>query len=174
MLSNLVRSILIAASTIFGLAQILRGEFYSGALFLMAAALLIYGHFRAGPVWLIFRQLKRDEIGKAERLLNTIKNPELLAKQQRAYYWFSKALIEDNKSNFEQAEFSYDEALRLGLRTSNDTSIAWLKLAHISYRLGRYEEAETRVQQASKLTHHEGLDEEIRGLQNALASKLGS
>jgi tetratricopeptide (TPR) repeat protein len=171
MFNNTVRFILIAACLLIGIVNLLRNEFYFAALFFITGALFAYGYFRYGSVWLAFQHLKNGEMVKAERLLDAIKNPQLLSGQQKAYYFFSKGLIEENRNNLDLAESCLKQALSAGLRTTNDTSLANLNLADIYYRKGMLSEARDRLKDASKLPHKQQVAEEIQKLKDALDAK---
>jgi tetratricopeptide (TPR) repeat protein len=156
------------ACLLIGIVNVLRHELYFAALFFAAAVLFTYGYFRYGSVWQVFQHIKTGEMTKAERLLDSIKNPQLLSGQQKAYYYFSKGLIEAHRNNLDAAESCLKQALDLGLRTANDTSIANLNLANIYHRKGMFDEARGRLKQASELRHKPQLDEEIQKLKNTL------
>ena len=146
----------------------LRNEFYFAASFFAAAGLLAYGYFRYGSVWVVFQHIKSGELTKAEKLLDAIKNPQLLSGQQKAYYFFSRALIEEHRNNLDVAESCLKQALELGLRTANDTAIANLNLANIYYRKGMFNEARDRLKEASGLPHKPQVAEEIQKLKQTL------
>ncbi|HEY6077403.1 MAG TPA: hypothetical protein VIW29_01285, partial [Polyangiaceae bacterium] len=57
---------------------------YVGFVWLGAAALLGYGYFKYGSVWLAFRQVARGRMDHAARLLEQVKRPEALGSQDRA------------------------------------------------------------------------------------------
>jgi hypothetical protein len=136
MFSNKVRIVLIVACIGVGAINVARGTVGLSIVFFAAGALLIYAYVRGGPVWLLFRHVRGGNLRKAERLLRTIRNPELLAAGQRAYYFFTKGMIEEDKHDLDAAESSYLQALKIGLRTTNDAAVVNWRLADIYWGKG--------------------------------------
>jgi hypothetical protein len=137
-------------------------------MFFTGGALLTYGYVRYGPVWLLFRHVRRGDLPKAERLLGTIKNPGRLAAEQQAYYYLSKGMIEENRRDPDAAESSYLRALEVGLRATNDAAVANWRLADIYYRKKMVDEAKARIVRVSALPHEQGIDVEIEKLKAAI------
>ncbi len=164
MFSNSLRLILIIISLLFGVYQFFKGELYSGYLFLVAALFLIYGFFRYGSVWSAFQQIKNSKNTKVENLVNSVKYPNLLSNQQKAYYFFTKAVLEQDKNNLDEAEFFYIQAIEKGLKTSNDEAIANLNLAHIYREKKMSDLAQSRLQKTIELPHKKEVDKEIQKL----------
>jgi len=162
MFSNSLRLILIIISLLFSAYQFFKGELYLGCLFATAALLLIYGLFRYDSVWSAFQQIKKGKNTEAENLLNSVKYPNLLSNQQKAYYFFIKAVLEQDKNNLDDAEFFYIQAIEKGLKTSNDEAIANLNLAHIYREKKMIEHAQLKLQNAIELAHKEGVEKEIQ------------
>lgn len=100
-------------------------------LVLLAVGLIVWGYFKNGTVYLAFKQLKKDNHEKAEKLLLKIKYPNLLTKSQKSYYHFIKGFIELHKDNLDVGCKELTQALEIGLRTENDTLIATRTLAAI-------------------------------------------
>lgn len=161
MFNNTIRVLIIAACLLFSIVEMYRNQFLPALLFFIAAALTAYGYIRYGPVWQLSRLVRMGEIKEAEELLNSIKNPNLLSAGQRAYYFFYKGAMEENKNNLDAAQYNFTQALAIGLRTTNDESITNLNLARVYYRQGRLDEARKRLKQASELQHKAAVDVEI-------------
>jgi len=141
-----------------------------GFLFITAALFLIFGFFRYGSVWSAFQQIRKGENAKAENLLNSVKYPNLLSNQQKAYYFFIKAVLEQDKNKLAEAELFYIQAIEKGLKTSNDESIANLNLAHIYYGKKMINLAQSRLQKAIELPHKEEVNREIQKLKLKLGN----
>lgn len=170
MFTNKIRLALIITCLAVGTVSFFYNNFVDACLIWIGAGLFAYGYFRYSSVWLLFRYLRKGRQAKAEKLLNEIKHPELLTKQQMAYYFLSKAIIETGKDNFAEAETYYKQALQTGLRTSNDKSIAILNLANPYYLTGRPSEAIVQLNQSSQFPHKPEVDMEIQKLQQAIFS----
>ena len=134
MLKNKFRILLIVLSFSTGILFYTQEEFLKAFLFIIAGCLFIYGYYRYSNIWLIFNHIKRNEFERAELLLNDIKSIEVLNSQSKAYYYFSKGIVEDNKNNLAEAEKNYLNSLKYNLRTENDKSIINLNLANIYFR----------------------------------------
>ena len=99
----------------------------------LGAVLLWVTHFLFGSVWVAFNALKRGQIQKATNLINSIKRPEWLVKRNRAYYFFTKGLIDLQNKALESGEKNLLEALNIGLEKNTDLALINLNLAHIYY-----------------------------------------
>ncbi len=122
-------------------------EGLSSAWYLYVAALvLIATHFLFGHVWVAFAQLKKGDIDKSERLLSVTTHPNWLLKGHRAYYFFTKGMIELQRKQMKVSEQHLQRAVDLGLRTNNDKALANLNLAHIAFVEKRFQDAHQRLQ----------------------------
>lgn len=116
--------------------------------FYATAAVLLLTHFLFANVWAAFSRLRKGELPEAEVMLNKIRKPEWLAKSPRAYYHFSKGMIELQKKETDPAESHLLRALQLGLRTPNDNAMAALNLSHIYLTKDKKSEARAMLQKA--------------------------
>jgi tetratricopeptide (TPR) repeat protein len=164
MFSNSLRLILIIISLLFGIYQFSKGEIFLPFLSATAVLLLIYGYFRYNNVRSASLHLKNGENSKAEYLINSVKYPNLLSKEQKAYYFFIKAVLEQNKNNLDEAEIFYIQAIEQGFRTSNDEAIANLNLAYIYREKNMIDFAKSRLQKTIEIPHKEEVDKEIQKL----------
>jgi tetratricopeptide (TPR) repeat protein len=171
MFSNTIRLLLILGCLLAGIIGLFRSRPSRSILLFAAAALLAYGYFRYGSVWLISRHVRKGEMDKAERMLGTIKNPQLLAPQQKGYYYLYKGAVEQQKGNLEGAKSSYLDALAEGAMTANNKSIANLNLASIYYRQGMLEQAKERLREAKEVPHKREVEYEIEELGSKLRAE---
>ena len=144
------------------------------AWYLYAAALvLIISHMLFGNVWLAFGLLRKGKMEQAEKLLATIKRPELLVKRNRAYYHFSKGLIYLQKKELKVGEQHLRQAMKLGLQRKNDQALATLNLAHIFYVQKSFVEAASFLEQARSFEPTDlMIKDNIEKLDQALGSIL--
>lgn len=120
------------------------------AMSLMATGLFVYGYFKYGTVYAAFQQVKKGNFKKAEKLISMIKNPENLDKSQKGYYHFIKGLIASEKEEWEPSLLELTKALKIGLRTENDTSIVLLNLANVEFERRNYQNAEEFINKGRK------------------------
>lgn len=164
MFSNALRLIIIIFALLFSIYQFSKNDLLPGILSAAAVLLLVYGYFRYNNVRSASLHLKNGENVKAENLINSVKYPSLFSKEQKAYYFFTKAILEQNKNNFDEAEFLYIQAIEQGFRTSNDEAIANLNLAHIYREKNMIDFAKSRLQKTIETPHKEEVDKEIKKL----------
>ncbi|MDQ3750367.1 MAG: hypothetical protein M3367_15340 [Acidobacteriota bacterium] len=100
--------------------------------------------------------------------MNSVKYPNLLSNPQKAYYFFTKAVLEQDKNNLDEAELFYIQAIEKGLKTSNDEAIANLNLAHIYREKKMINLAQSRLQKTIELPHKKEVDKEIQKLKSEL------
>lgn len=170
MFSNSVRLLLIVISALAAIYHFFQGNLYIGFLFSAGILFLAYGYFRYGSVWSAFQHLTRGNNEKAEQLINSVKYPNLLSKQQKAYYFFAKGILHQNKNNLDEAEKFYLQSLESGLRISNNESIVNLNLANIYHQKGLLDDSNARLHEASVLPHKEQVEKEIQELKIKLES----
>lgn len=164
MFSNSIRLILIGVSILAAILMFYSRNYYPGGLFVISALLFSYGYFRYGAVNKSFQLLQKGENQKAEKLIDSVKHPNLLAKQQRGFYYFTKAIIEQDKGNTDNAEDFYLKALEYGVKTTNNEAIINLHLAKIYLERDLKAKARERLQKAKKLSDKELIINEIEEL----------
>ena len=134
----MIRLALVILFFILGIAiQVMQGIGSAWYLYL-TAFILLATHFLFGNVWAAFSKIQKGKIGEAETLLKQIKKPNWLYKKHRAYYHFIKGMIALQHKELKDGEQHLNKALELGLRNDNDTAMARLNLAHISFVQQRY------------------------------------
>ena len=146
------------------------GNMISTYMVLLGAGLIVSGYFRNGTVFLAFHQLKKENYEKAEQLLGKVFNPDLLKKSQKSYYYFTKGFVDLNKKNMDASYGELIHALKLGLRTENDTSIVTVTLAGIELERGNIEQARNYLRQTKSLKHKPELGSEIERIELELAA----
>jgi tetratricopeptide (TPR) repeat protein len=148
MFTTRIRFVLILLFLIVGIVLQAKNGF-SAAWYLYATSLiLLFTHFAFGNVWAAFSKLRKGKILEAELLINQIKKPEWLVKQNRTYYHFTKGMIALQQKEFSEAEKQLKNAVGRGLRSNNDNALALLNLAHICFVEKRPEDTKDYLQQA--------------------------
>jgi tetratricopeptide (TPR) repeat protein len=152
MFTPFIRIVLIIACLGMAILFYLREDYINSGMVVLAAGFFGYGYFKSGTVYVAFQQLKKENFDKAEKLISKIKNPNNLSKQQKSYYHFTTGIIASEKNEFEFAKSELMNALEIGLRTENDTSIVLLNLADIEYELTEFSSAKEYL---NKLKNYE-------------------
>ena len=79
------------------------------------AVILIAGHFFIGPLRLIQEYMESGDMEGAERILNSIRYPQLLYKPIRSVYYTLKGNLAMMKQDFDGAEKMMKKGLDLGM-----------------------------------------------------------
>ena len=143
-------------------------DYLSMSLMLISCGLFIHGYFKSGTVYIAVQKLKNQDLKKAEELISKIKNPEKLSKGQKSYYHFTKGIIASEKQTWDDAYFQLTEALRIGLRTKNDTSIVLLHLANIELERKNYYKANDFIYNAKQFELQPLVQKEINRIENEI------
>jgi hypothetical protein len=130
MFSKSLRFVLIGVSAAYGLYYLTQGR-WLGYLYLFAGALLIYGYFRYGPVFIAFRHVQRKNFERAASLLAQVRDPDLLSLSQRAYFEFASAAVAEHQGNDTTAERHLRAALEHQFRSENDRALTETVLAQV-------------------------------------------
>lgn len=114
----------------------------------VAALILLATHYLLGMVWIAFNLLKKGKVEQAEDLINQVKKPAWLIRRNRAYYFFTKGLINLQKKELKQGEENLQLALNTGLSNVNDLALVNLNLAHIYYLRKKFDKARNHLEEA--------------------------
>lgn len=82
---------------------LLNWSFHFVLIFLFTAIILVFSHFKHGPILSILLALKKGNISKAQQLLESIQRPQWLNKRYLSYYYFAKALLASHKQDANEA-----------------------------------------------------------------------
>ena len=137
------------------------GSELAGYITLFGVALIVWGYFKNGTVYLAWRAVKKEQFEKAERILNQVRYPELLKKEQRGFYHFARGLIEANRNNSDAAYRNLSDALKFGVRTENNIAIINLNLAGLDFEQGKINEAKEHIKMARTMKYSPALESEL-------------
>ncbi|WCO03604.1 tetratricopeptide repeat protein [Psychroserpens ponticola] len=146
----------------------MKEDYISMSMMLLAAGLIIYGHYRYGTVYIAFQELKKENYDKAEKLISKIKNPDLLSKGQKSYYHFTQGAIASNNDEWEKSYSEWSKAIEIGLRTENDTSIALLNLANVELERKNFDKANDFIAKVRELNLKPLVKSETDRIQNEI------
>lgn len=150
-----VRFLIIVVAIIFGCVELNRGD-RSAYLPFMGAAVLMIGHFRYGPIRPAFIALQRGQYDTARELVGSIRYPDLLSAQSKAYFhWLRGALATIEPADLSLAERELQQAVDGKLRTSNDRCIATAALAEVVSLSKDLDRAKALLDKAAKIPHNE-------------------
>ena len=93
--------------------------------------LVVLSIFKDERIIKAFYHLRKNDMGKAQAILNKIKHPEKLIKSQEAYFYYLNGLVL-SQTQMNQAEKFFKKSLSLGLRTDTDKAVAKLNLAGLA------------------------------------------
>lgn len=112
------------------------------------AAILIFSHFFFGPLRLIQSYMEEGDLEGAEKILNTIKFPNLLYKPIRSVYYTLKGNIAMSKQDFDGAEKMMKKGLDLGMPMKEAEGASMLQMGMIAMQKGNMKQGENYIREA--------------------------
>ena len=112
------------------------------------AALLIFSHFFFGPLRLIQEYMENGDMEGAEKVLNSIKFPNLLYKPIRSVYYTLKGNIAMSKQDFDSAETMMKKGLDLGMPMKEAEGASLLQMGMLAMQKGNIKQGESYIRQA--------------------------
>jgi tetratricopeptide (TPR) repeat protein len=127
-------------------------HYYSGfwpafALYFIGV-ILIAGHFFFGPLRLIQEYMEKGDMEGAEKVLNSIKYPNLLYKPIRSVYYTLRGNVAMMKQDFDGAEKMMKKGLDLGMPMKEAEGASMLQMGMISMQKNDLKQAESYIRQA--------------------------
>ena len=166
MFSLPVRIALIVGASTVGIYLVANGEI-TGYGLLAAAAIFAAGYFRYGPIRPAFMALQRQQFDKAQKLADTIRFPNLLGPEARAYYnWIQGVLSAQDDDNLEHAEEQMSLAIAGPLRTDNDRCVATATLAQIVFQNNEPDRALKILDDAMQINHKDEVNAYLEQVRN--------
>lgn len=162
MLNKIIR--LALAAIIFGLSiwQFVEGNIGNGIMWLLLMSLVVLTYFRNENVLMAFYHLRKNNMDKAQKALNRIKQPEKsLTKGQAAYYYMLMGMIE-SQQGIGKAESLLRKSLGMGLRQKHDQAMVKLQLAGIAIAKRRKREAMVLLTEVKKLDTKGILNDQVK------------
>ncbi|GAB3015345.1 hypothetical protein GCM10027051_18910 [Niabella terrae] len=127
-------------------------NYYSGfwpafPLYLIAL-ILIFGYFFFGPLRLIQDYMENGDLEGAEKILNSVKYPNLLYKPIRSVYYTLKGNIAMSKQDFDGAETMMKKGLDLGMPMKEAEGASLLQMGMLAMQKGNIKQGESYIRQA--------------------------
>lgn len=110
--------------------------------------ILIAGHFFIGPLRLLQDYMENGDLEGAEKVLNSIKFPNLLYKPIRSAYYTFKGQLAMMKQDFEGAEKNMKKGLDLGTPLKEVKGASLLQMGMIALQKNNFKQAESYIRQA--------------------------
>lgn len=134
----------------------------------LCSIFLLWGYYKMSTVALALKELRKNDLDEAQRILDFCTRPEKLLKPQKAYYYFIKGYIAREKDYYDEAIAAYEQALDLGLKVDNDKAIALLSITDIYMLRKDITNAKRYFYRMKDLKVQPGLMEPIRKMQTFL------
>jgi tetratricopeptide (TPR) repeat protein len=148
-------SIIIKYRLYIGLALIAIGVltniyagFWPAFLPYLVGFVLIAGHFFFGPLRLIQEHMEAGDMEGAEKVIATIKFPNLLYKPIRSVYFTLKGNIAMMKNDFDGAELNMRKGLDLGMPMKEAEGASLLQMGMLAMQKNDIRKAEGLIRQA--------------------------
>ncbi len=122
--------------------------FWPAFLPYLAGVVLIFGHFFFGPLRLIQEYMETGDVEGAEKVLGTIKFPNLLYKPIRSVYYTLKGNLAMMKQDFDGAEKNMKKGLDLGMPMKEAEGASLLQMGMISMQRNDLKQGESYIRQA--------------------------
>lgn len=168
MLSKYLRLGLTAALLGLSVWQFIEVEIGNGIMWFLLAVLVLFTYFRNERILQAFWFLRKNDMEKAQKALDRIKNPEAaLIKGQLAYYYMLQGMIQ-SQSGIGKAESYLRKALKTGLRQKHDQAMAKLQLAGIALAKRRKREAQVLLTEVKKLDSRGMLTDQVKMLKQQM------
>ncbi|MEI6947955.1 hypothetical protein V9K67_12230 [Paraflavisolibacter sp. H34] len=98
----------------------------------LIGVILIAGHFFFGPLRLIQEHLESGNTAEAEKIVNSIKFPNLLYKPIRSVYFTLKGNLAMMNQNFDEAEKNMKKGLDLGMPMKEAEGASMLQMGMLA------------------------------------------
>src|ERR1700721_2517001 len=136
------------APLIIGIFTNIYAGFWPAFLPYLIAVLLLFGYFFFGPLRLIQEHMESGDMEAAEKVLNSVKFPNLLYKPIRSAYFTLKANIAMMKQDFAGAEINMKKGLDLGMPMKEAEGASLLQMGMLFMQKNDLRQAESYIRQA--------------------------
>lgn len=142
------RLLLGIALVVLGIVANIYSSFWPAFPLYFIGAILIFGHFFIGPLRLIQEHMEAGDLEGAEKVLNSVKFPNLLYKPIRSAYYTFKGQLAMMKQDFDGAEANMKKGLSLGTPMKEVKGANLLQMGMISLQKGDLKQGESYIRQA--------------------------
>jgi tetratricopeptide (TPR) repeat protein len=131
-----------------GIVVNIYSSFWPAFLPYLVGVVLVAGHFFFGPLRLIQEYMEAGDMEGAEKVLATIKFPNLLYKPIRSVYYTLKGNIAMMKQDFDGAEVNMRKGLDLGMPMKEAEGASLLQMGMLAMQKNDIRKAEGLIRQA--------------------------
>lgn len=131
-----------------GVYVLYSASFWPAFPLLFIGVILVFGHFFFGPLRLIQEHMESGNMEGAEKVLASIKFPNLLYKPIRSVYYTLKGNIAMMKQDFDGAEKMMKKGLDLGMPMKEAEGASLLQMGMLSMQKNDLKQAESYIRQA--------------------------
>lgn len=114
----------------------------------LVGVILIAGHFFFGPLRLIQEHMESGNMEEAQRIVNSIKYPNLLYKPIRSVYYTLKGNMAMMNQDFDAAEVAMKKSLDLGMPMKEAEGASMLQMGMLSMQKNDLRGAERYIREA--------------------------
>jgi tetratricopeptide (TPR) repeat protein len=114
----------------------------------LVGVILIAGHFFFGPLRLIQQHLESGNMEEAQRVLASVKYPNLLYKPIRSVFYTLKGNVAMMNQDFDAAEINMKKGLDLGMPMKEAEGASMLQMGMLSMQKNDLKKAESYIRQA--------------------------
>lgn len=136
------------ALVVLGIVANIYSSFWPAFPLYFIGAILIFGHFFIGPLRLIQEHMEAGDMEGAEKVLNSVKFPNLLYKPIRSAYYTIKGQLAMMKQDFDGAESAMKKGLSLGTPMKEVKGANLLQMGMISLQKGDLKQGEQYIRGA--------------------------
>ena len=136
------------AFVIIGVAVNVYTGFWPAFLPYLIALILLFGYFFFGPLRLIQEHMESGNMEAAEKVLNSVRFPNLLYKPIRSVYYTLKGNIAMMKQDFEGAEKNMKKGLDLGMPMKEAEGASLLQMGMLAMQKNDIRQGESYIRQA--------------------------
>src|SRR5580698_8251135 len=122
--------------------------FWPAFIAYLVAVVLLFGYFFFGPLRLIQEHMESGDMEAAEKVLNSVKFPNLLYKPIRSVYYTLKGNIAMMKQDFDGAEVNMRKGLDLGMPMKEAEGASLLQMGMLAMQKNDIRKAEGLIRQA--------------------------
>jgi tetratricopeptide (TPR) repeat protein len=133
---------------ILGIAANVYAGFWPAFLPYLIAVILLFGYFFFGPLRLIQEHMESGDMEAAEKVLNSVKFPNLLYKPIRSVYYTLKGNIAMMKQDFPEAEKNMKKGLDLGMPMKEAEGASLLQMGMLAMQKNDIKQGESYIRQA--------------------------